>query len=72
MRQWAERTFGKSPDDVTIADVEQTLPRREDLQDPPFTDSRGGRVRFNLHAWPSPEKAKALEEAAERFRAKRP
>lgn len=67
LRAWAEQRFGKPADQVTIADVEQQMPHRTDLQDPPFTDSLGGRVRFHLESWPSQDEAQDLARRAERF-----
>lgn len=68
MRAWAELKFKKAAEDVTIADVEKVLPRRDDLREAPFEDRLGGRVRFRLRPWPTEDRAAELARRAEHFR----
>jgi hypothetical protein len=72
LTSWAERRLGKPQRDITISDVQRALPARPDLPDPPFTGPKGGRVRFRLRAWPSPERAAELRARAKKFRASFP
>lgn len=69
MRAWAEARFHKPADEVTIADVEAVLPRNDELPDPEpsFEDPKGGRVRYQLKPWPSPEDEQDLVHHAEHF-----
>lgn len=69
MRAWAEARFQKPADEVTIADVEAVLPRNDGLPDPEpsFEDPKGGRVRYQLKPWPSPEDEQDLVQHAQHF-----
>jgi hypothetical protein len=67
MRAWAQERFGKSPDAITLTDIERILPRRDDLQEPPFEDRLGGRVRYRLRPWPSDDEAADLRRRAQHF-----
>jgi hypothetical protein len=67
MRAWAEARFGKPASEITISDIEASLPRRTDLAEPPTRDRLGGRVRFRLRSWPTNEEADDLRKRAKHF-----
>lgn len=72
MGQWEEERLGARARDLTTRELDEVLPRRTDLQPPPFLSRLGGRVRRRLRPWPTDSRAAELSRRAEHFRAGTP